>query len=74
MKIDTVKIVREDSERGFRIIAASDFDSEVHSLFEEPAESPEATGNDGESVDPNSPEDQMGEEASNPEATGNDED
>ena len=33
MQIDTVKIVRSDSPRGFRVIAADQFDPKVHSVY-----------------------------------------
>lgn len=48
MPIETVKIVRQDSDRGFRIIAKSDFDPDLHELFEEAAQ----TSSDSAPEDP----------------------
>ena len=35
MKLETIRIAREDSASGFAIINASDFDEDAHDLFED---------------------------------------
>lgn len=38
MKLETIRIAREDSDSGFAIINASDFDQDAHEIFEETPE------------------------------------
>ena len=50
MKVETVKVVREDSEDGYEIINKSDFDPDKHEIYDGPeaVEAPDTGAPSGE--------------------------